>query len=198
MTPATLLPLALFAVVATITPGGATTLATASGARFGFRRSVPLIAGISVGLGALGAASALGLASLVLAVPTLALALRLGGSAYLLWLSVKIATSGPPDTDTRMAAPIGVLGGAMLLWLNPKAWATALGAAATFGDAASSPSELALLLASVFVCAAAISLTLWSTAGFFLAKLLHTRREWTIVNTLLGILLALSILQMWL
>lgn len=198
MTLAALLPLALFAVVATITPGGATTLATASGARFGFRRSVPLITGIAAGLGALGAASALGLASLVLAVPSLALALRLGGSAYLLWLSVKIATSGPPDTDTQMAAPIGVLGGAMLLWLNPKAWATALGAAATFGDTAGSPSELALLLASVFACAAAISLTLWSTAGFLLAKILRNRRQWTIVNTLLGVLLALSILQMWL
>ncbi|MDZ7840975.1 MAG: LysE family transporter [Gammaproteobacteria bacterium] len=198
MTSAAILPLALFATVATITPGGATTLAMASGARFGFRYSVPLIAGIAGGLAALGAASAIGLASLVLAVPTLALVLKLMGSAYLLWLSVKIATSGPPDTDTQMAAPIGIPGGAMLLWLNPKAWATALGAAATFGDAASGPSELALLLAGVFACAATASLILWSTAGFLLAKLLRTHRQWAIVNTLMGLLLALSILQMWL
>ena len=45
-----ILPLVLFVVVSTITPGGATTLATASGAQFGFRRSVPLIAGIAAGL----------------------------------------------------------------------------------------------------------------------------------------------------
>jgi threonine/homoserine/homoserine lactone efflux protein len=41
-----LAPLILFAAVSTVTPGGATTLATASGAQFGFRRSVPLMAEI--------------------------------------------------------------------------------------------------------------------------------------------------------
>ncbi|MET7719061.1 hypothetical protein [Streptomyces sp. NPDC005407] len=63
----------LFAVVATITPGGATTLVTASGAHFGFRRSVPLIAGIAIGLATLAAAAAAGLAGLLLAIPSLQL-----------------------------------------------------------------------------------------------------------------------------
>jgi threonine/homoserine/homoserine lactone efflux protein len=45
-----ILPLVLFALVATATPGIATTLSTASGARFGFRRSVPLMAGSAAGL----------------------------------------------------------------------------------------------------------------------------------------------------
>ncbi|PXW25635.1 hypothetical protein SAMN05445871_5110 [Paraburkholderia caballeronis] len=44
--------LVLFVVVATATPGGATTLAAASGARFGFVRSMPLIAGGAFGLAA--------------------------------------------------------------------------------------------------------------------------------------------------
>ena len=35
----TLFSLIVFVIVATITPGGATTLATASGTQFGFRRS---------------------------------------------------------------------------------------------------------------------------------------------------------------
>ncbi len=56
MAPDTILPLILFVVVSTITPGGATTLATASGAQFGFRRSMPLMVGIAFGLASLAAA----------------------------------------------------------------------------------------------------------------------------------------------
>ena len=54
----------IFVAVATVSPGGATTLATASGMRYGVRRSVPYILGIGVGLGSMAVASMLGLAAL--------------------------------------------------------------------------------------------------------------------------------------
>lgn len=64
-----ILPLILFAFVATATPGIATTLSTASGAQFGFRRSLPLMIGSAAGLATVTAAAAAGLAGLLLAVP---------------------------------------------------------------------------------------------------------------------------------
>ncbi len=197
MTESSLIPLATFAMIATITPGGATTLATASGARFGLQRSVPLIAGIAAGLALLGASAALGLASLLMAAPALELALRLLGSCYLLWLAWRIARSGRPSDDTDLQRPVGLIGGTLLLWLNPKAWAMALGAAATFADTAASPLSLALVLAGVLGVAATLSLALWSTAGAVLSRLLRSERSWRLVNTGLGGLLALSIIQMW-
>ncbi|WP_164066717.1 LysE family transporter, partial [Serratia marcescens] len=72
---------------------GATTLATASGARFGLRRSVPLMAGIAFGLTCLAAAAAAGLAGLLLAAPMLQLAMKLAGSLYLFWLALAIGRS---------------------------------------------------------------------------------------------------------
>jgi hypothetical protein len=48
-----LVSLVTFAVVATISPGGATTLATASGVYFGVARSIPLLTGIALGLSTL-------------------------------------------------------------------------------------------------------------------------------------------------
>jgi threonine/homoserine/homoserine lactone efflux protein len=105
----------LFAVVATITPGGATTLATASGAQFGLRRSVPLIAGIAIGLAKLAAAAAVGLAGLLLAAPSLHLIVTLTGSAYLVYLAWKIGKSGPPSTPTNVSAPTSLIGGIGLL-----------------------------------------------------------------------------------
>lgn len=193
-----ILPLILFVVVSTITPGGATTLATASGAQFGFWRSVPLMAGIAAGLASLAAASAAGLAGLLLAAPSLQTAMRVVGSAYLLWLAWKITRSGRPTMNATMGVPTRFLGGAGLLWLNPKGWAMTLGAAASFATLASGPLQLALLLGSAFGLAAAVSLSLWCLAGLLLARLLRTERQWRILNALLGLLLAASVIPMWL
>lgn len=197
MLPETILPLALFVVVSTITPGGATTLATASGAQFGFRRSMPLMSGIAVGLASLAAAAAAGLAGLLLAAPSLQTAMRLAGSVYLLWLASKIARSGPPNLGANLGAPTSFLGGACLLWLNPKGWAMALGAAASFAALASGPLRLAVLLGSAFGLAAALSLSLWCLAGLLLARLLRTERQWRVLNAMLGLLLVVSIVPMW-
>lgn len=192
-----ILPLVLFALVATSTPGMATTLSTASGAQFGFRRSVPLMAGSAAGLATVAAAGAAGLAGLLAAVPSLQLAMKIAGSLYLVWLAVKIGRSGPPNLDVAMASPNSFLGGAGLQWMNPKGWAMGLGAAASFAALADGPLQLALLLGAVFGLAAAVSLSLWCVAGTLLARLLRTERQWRVLNIALGLLLAASIIPMW-
>ena len=116
-------PAAAFALAATITPGGATTLATASGARFGFLRSVPLLAGIACGLAAMAAVASAGLAGALAANPSLGLAMKAVGSAYLLWLAWRTAAAGAPKPKSAMERPLGAAAGAWLLWCNPKAWA---------------------------------------------------------------------------
>jgi threonine/homoserine/homoserine lactone efflux protein len=191
-------PLILFALVSTLSPGGATMLATASGAQFGFRRSVPLLAGIAVGLACLAAAAAAGLAGLLLAAPSLQLAMKLAGSAYLAWLAWKIGRSGPPAPKSHLTTPTRFWGGAGLLLLNPKGWAMALGAAASFAMLAHGPLHLALLLGATFGLASALSLSLWCGAGFLLARALTADWQWRLLNGVLGVLLAASILPMWL
>lgn len=197
MTIETIAPLALFAAVATLTPGAATTLATASGARFGFRRSMPLMLGAAAGLASLAAAAAAGLAALLLAAPALRMAMKLAGSAYLMWLAWKIGKSGPPDLAVSLAMPTNFMGGVCLLWLNPKGWAMTLGAAASFAMLASGPLELAMLLGSAFGLAAIVSLSLWCMAGLVFARLLQTEWQWRTLNAALGLLLAVSIIPMW-
>ena len=100
--------------------------------------------------------------------------------------------------SANMGVPTSFLGGAGLLWLNPKGWAMALGAAASFAALASGPLQLALLLGSAFGLAAAVSLSLWCVAGLLLAQLLRTERQWRVLNAVLGFLLAASIIPMWL
>ena len=192
------LSLALFALVATVTPGGATTLATASGVRFGFRRSVPLLVGIAAGLAALVGAAAVGLAALLQAAPVLQSIMKVIGTAYLLWLAWKIASSGPPSVGSQDdAAPASFWGGLLLLWLNPKAWAMALAAVTSFAAVASDPLHRAIVLALTFGLAASLSLTAWCLGGSLLARVLRSAGQWRAVNVTLGMLLVVSIVPMW-
>ena len=191
------LPLALFVLVSTITPGGATTLATASGAHFGYRRSLPLMTGIAAGLASMAASAAAGLGSLILALPSLQLVMKLVGSAYLLWLAWKIAGSGPPHLSRSVGKPTSFVGAVWLLWHNPKGWAMTLGAAASFATLAGSPLRLGALLGTFFALGALLSLSFWCLAGLLLARLLRTDTQWRILNIVLGVLLAASIAPMW-
>lgn len=191
--------LLLFAIVATGSPGGATTLATASGALFGFRRSLPLVTGIAAGIASLSAAAAAGLAALLLAFPAAQLVLKLAGSAYLLWLAWRIARSGAPRAGAGAArVPTGFWIGTLLLLTNPKGWTVALAGAAAFATGTPDPLRSALLLSGVLGTAAVASLSLWCAGGVLLARRLRTERQWRVVNAALGALLALSVLPIWL
>ncbi|KWZ29901.1 amino acid transporter [Burkholderia anthina] len=192
------LPLVLFVIVSTVTPGGATTLATASGAHFGYRRSLPLMAGIAAGLASMAAAAAAGLGSVLLALPALQLAMRAAGSAYLMWLAVRIGRGGKPRLDVDVHRPQGFVSGVWMLWHNPKGWAMTLGAAASFAALASGPARLGALLGFAFGVAAMASLSLWCFAGLLFARVLRTERQWRCLNAGLGVLLAASIVPMWL
>ena len=192
-----LTPLLLFVVAATLSPGGATTLATASGASFGFRRSVPLIAGIAAGLASMAAAAAAGLGGLLLAVPALQLVMRIFGSLYLLWLAVQIATRGAPHKMAGAATPSSFLAGVWMLWHNPKGWAMTVGAAASFAALADGPIRLGLLLGAAFGAAAGASLSLCCGAGLLLARALRTDAQWRVLNVALGVLLAASVVPIW-
>ncbi|WP_042303777.1 LysE family translocator [Paraburkholderia kururiensis] len=192
-----ILPLLLFVTVATFTPGGATMLATASGGRFGFARSIPLMLGIAIALASLAAVAALGLGKLLLAIPALQTTVKAIGSAYLLWLAWRIARSGSPNAGAGPAQPVTLMSGILLLWLNPKSWAMTVGAAASFALLASSPSRLALLLGTAFGLAACVSLALWCALGMLLARLFRTPLHWRILNLVMGALLASSIIPTW-
>ncbi len=197
MTIEPLLPLILFALVSTITPGGATMLATASGAHFGFRRSIPVMGGFAFGLGSMAGAAAAGLGGVLMALPMLQVAMKTLGSLYLIWLAIRIGRSGQPREAGQMVRPTGFLAGVWMLWHNPKGWAMTMGAAASFAALADSPARLAFLLGVTFCLIAAFSLAVWCALGQMLGYLLKTAWQWRALNISLACLLVISIAPMW-
>jgi threonine/homoserine/homoserine lactone efflux protein len=191
------LPALLFVLVATLSPGGATTLATASGLQFGLRRSLPLLLGIAAGLTTLAVAASLGLAGVLLEVPHLELVVRVLGSAYLLWLAWTIGRSGAPGQAT-LTQPRRFGTGVLLLWLNPKAWAITLSAAGAFATSVEGPVRLAALLGGAFAVGATLSQVLWCGIGGALARLLSKPWHWRALNVTLAVLVVASIVPIWL
>jgi threonine/homoserine/homoserine lactone efflux protein len=132
MTAQLLLAFVLFAFATAGTPGPNNMMLLASGANFGFRRTVLHILGISAGLGVMVMAMGLGLGGVFRAWPALHEGLKWVGGAYMLWLAWKIATAKGVADKGASSRPMTFLQAAAFQWVNPKAWAMALTAATTY------------------------------------------------------------------
>ena len=122
----------VFCLIMATTPGPNNMMVLASGVRFGTRRTLPLILGITVGMAVLFGATGSGLGAAFKALPLLALVLRLLSAGFLLWLAWKIATAGPLKQDHNDLKILGFPTGVGFQWINPKAWAAAMTAASTY------------------------------------------------------------------
>lgn len=185
-----LLPaLCLFAVVMSITPGPNNTMMLASGVNFGFVRSLPHIAGISIGFGLMTVAMGLGLHTLLERFPQAFAAMRVLGVTYMLWLAWKLANAGPMNADVaRTARPMGFWAAAAFQWLNPKAWVMALGAVTTYLPA--QPTAMHLAGMTLVLCLVnAPCVGLWAAFGQALRRVLQQPRWLRIFN--IGMALAL-------
>src|SRR5262245_2923091 len=116
-----------FSFVSSFTPGPNNILLWASGATFGFRRTVPHVLGTALGIGTMALVAGAGIAALVASVPQLGVAMRFAGSVYLIWLAWQIIRSGALKEES-VAKPLGIGGAMAFQVLNPKAWIFALGA----------------------------------------------------------------------
>ena len=117
-----------FAFVTSITPGPNNLMLMASGANFGFMRTIPHMLGIGIGFTVMVALVGFGLMQIFDLVPYSYEALTAASILYLLWLAWKFANAGEPETQGASANPMNFLQAAAFQWVNPKAWYMALSA----------------------------------------------------------------------
>ena len=118
--------LALFAFAGSITPGPNNLMLMASGANYGFRRTLPHMAGISIGFMVMMILAGLGMVELFDRFPVSYIILKTLSIGYMLYLVWKIATAAPATAETTTGRPMTFLQAAAFQWVNPKAWAMAL------------------------------------------------------------------------
>jgi threonine/homoserine/homoserine lactone efflux protein len=191
-----LLGLAGFALVGSITPGPNNSLLWASGIRFGFRRTGRHVVGTALGMGVLILAVAAGIGVVLLAVPGADLALKLTGSAYLLYLAVRIAVSGE-SRRAVISRPLGLLGAAAFQFANPKAWLFALAAVGTFLPPGMAPVAAALTVSATSAVVIVATASVWAAGGAALNRVVAHGPAQRVVSVVLALLLAASVAFIW-
>lgn len=188
---ATLGPAALYMISMTLTPGPNNLMLTASGANYGYWRTLPHILGILAGCFVLFSAIALGLGLLFERYPLFQSLLKVAGSAYLLYLAWKIASAPPPDLRLRGSGrPLTFWQAAAFQFANPKAWVMGLALMAGFLPEGGSPWLAALLLAGFAEMIALPCISLWAGFGIAVGRTLKTPRAWRIFNVTMGAMTA--------
>src|SRR5450432_2566783 len=148
----------VFAAVMYFTPGPNNVMLLSSGLTYGFRRTLPHIAGITFGMAFMIAAVGLGLGTIFIAYPVLQTILKYAGAAYLIYLAAAIAMSGTaPSAQDNQRGPMTFWGAAVFQWVNVKGWVMVIGTITAYAAIASFPWNILIqvvisLLMGVMAC----------------------------------------------
>lgn len=185
------LALISYIFVMSVTPGPNNLLLASSGVNFGYKRTVPMSLGISLGSGvqcliALEAFSFLMQWAAVIRLPIAVL-----GCVYLLWLSWMLYKASAPDKQVR-SQPLTFWHMFFFQWVNPKAWLMAINVAVLFGA-----TEGNILLSNVLIAAVSSvvnypCITLWAVLGDRLRQVLQRPRSLSIFNTVMAVMMAVT------
>lgn len=192
MTLETILSLAAFAFVTSITPGPNNLMLMASGANFGILRTVPHMLGVALGFVAMVIIVGLGLAQLFQTVPALYSILQVLSVAYLLYLAWRIATADGMGKAKQTGRPMTFLEAALFQWVNPKAWTMALASIALY--APSQTVAAIVLVAVVFGAVNLPSVSSWTVLGQQMKRFLTTGMRLRVFNWTMAALLVLSLI----
>ena len=196
-----IITLAVFAFAMSATPGPNNMMLLASGAQFGYRNTLPHIIGIILGIALLNICILIGLGLVFKVYPMLYDLLKIIGSLYLLWLAWKIASAstekikaGEQNRDNQ-GKPMTTFSAILFQFINPKAWAMAIGAVSTF----TLPGELyiqsGLCILAVFATMGFIGISLWAFLGEGMRQFLTTSTRRRNFNWFMGLCTAATIVM---
>ena len=183
--------LTLFAFVSSITPGPNNLVLMASGANFGFRRSVPHMFGVTLGFILMIILVGVGLVQVFEAYPLSNTVLKVVSIAYLLYLATKIATAAPLEKGETAGTPMTLLQAALFQWVNPKAWTMAVTAVTVYTPDHTLTSIAVVAL--VFGTLNLPSIGSWTFLGQQMARILTNPRRMVLFNWTMALLLVTSL-----
>ena len=194
------LALIAFCFVSSATPGPNNIMLLASGVNFGFRRTIPHMAGIIIGFPGMVLALGLALASVLgsndAVVGQFMAWLKWVGAAYLVYLAWRTANAGEIKADGTTGKALTAFEAAVFQWVNPKAWAMALAALTTYGAAQAFTASAFAVAGSFFVCAF-FSASIWAGFGTSLRRFLEDRSRRRFFNWTMATLLIATIVPIF-
>ncbi|SDY19815.1 LysE family translocator [Citreimonas salinaria] len=181
-----------FAFVTVISPGPNNLMLMASGANFGFVRSIPHMAGVGLGFPAMVALVGVGVMRVFQVWPMAQTILLTVSILYLLYLAWKIANAAPPGRAEATGRPLSFLQAAGFQWVNPKAWSMALGAITLY--APGRDLSAVLWVAATYVAVSVVSTSTWIVLGQQVRRILTNPMRLRAFNWTMAALLVASMI----
>ena len=183
--------LASFYFVMFVTPGPNNAMLTASGIKFGFKRTLPHLIGIPCGHVVQISLVCLGLGKIFMMYPHIQEVLKYVCAAYLLYLGYKIIGSFS-EHQKDSSRPLKLYEAALFQFVNPKAWTVAIMVASGFF-----PKDEILIIAILFssLTAAIVcfpSICLWALFGSSIRLMIKNTKMKKVVEFLLAFLLLVT------
>lgn len=190
-----LLPFALFAFVASITPGPTNILVLSHSSRFGLATTVPIILGACAAAALLVFLVGTGLGDVLARHATVQTALSWAGIAWLSWMAWQIfsAPAQAIDPDRPVEGPrLGLAGAAGLQLVNPKTWMMALAVVSVFAGAEADRTVRVLWLSLAFFAISIPCMTVWAYLGRGAARFCRSAVAMGRFNRVMAVMLLVS------
>jgi len=172
-----------FAFVMSISPGPVNVITLTSGASRGVLKTLPFVSGATVGFTALLFVLGLGASQLIEQYPKFMEILGICGALFILYMAYKIAMSDGTLSTVQQKQP-RFHEGALLQWLNPKAWIACISGIAAFTTQGEFSSLLLFCGLYFFICYVGISF--WAIIGAQTRRFLTTKNHLLWFNRVMG------------
>ncbi len=163
----------------------------ASGANFGFLRTIPHMLGVGLGFVLMVFLVGIGLAQIFDLYPIAHTILKIGSVGYLLYLAWKIANVALINAKGSSGTPMTFLQAAAFQWVNPKAWTMAVTAVTVYAPDINLATLL--LVAAIFGAVNLPAVSSWTLLGEQMARILTNPTRLRLFNWSMAALLIASL-----
>lgn len=188
---AAILPMALFSLTTSISPGPVNFIALSLGTQNRPKQAFAFVSGATIGFTLLLALLGLGMDQLLTTYKPLLTAFNILGALFIAYMGYKIFSSSSPISSSQQSGG-GFIQGFLLQWLNPKAWGSCIAGHAAFQT--SNAPELLAIFVLIYLIVCFVGVGSWAVAGTQIAHLLSQEKNLRLFNRIMGsalILLAL-------
>lgn len=180
-----LVALVAYCVLMAATPGPNTVMLTAAGANFGYRRTLPHLTGVVIGLTLMTLLACLGLSTVFVRFPVLHDGLYILGALYMAYLAWRVAFTAASE-GPGSSLPLTFAEAAFFQVVNPKAWIRAVTLATVFMPAELSVAAGALVVSGIGLLIGFAFMTLWTLFGVGVGRFLDSPQRRRLFNGAMG------------
>ena len=183
----------LFVSIVSMTPSPNDLLLAASGANYGFIRTLPHMCGVIVGFALMVVASGFGLGIILNEFPQVILPMKIMSVSFLIYLSWRIATGGAHVIEGK-SQPLSFLPAVLFQTINPKGISFLL---SIMGAQVSDTGPLLPQLIPLFILLPAftvLSAVTWTMFGAAIGRLMQSQQAFKIFNVIMASVLIICVI----